>query len=249
MRRLIPAILCFASLCSGAISLDKWTRGGDNSGGGTVSWSHNNGCVSHCIGIVTISSLTNPAMTLTWGGTAMTLMSSHATAYTGNGAGYSYIYCLVAPPSGTATISGSASGWMIGASGTYSGAQQSCTPDATGFEEQATGNCPVGSAGYQCPVALTVGSAGSWVIGMFGAAPSQLYITTAAGTQRTGTNYGQYNVFDSAGPVSSGSYTMLAADGTVAPNYSELVVSITPYTTAAPTAVTANPTVITVGPQ
>jgi hypothetical protein len=250
MRALILGVMATAFL-QGGVTLDNWQTGANNSGSGAATWTHTNRCSTNCMGYVLVSSISSTvAMTATWGGNAMTLVTSHGRTHGANGAGTFYIYCIATPPSGTQTVSVTpASGWALTTSVTLSGAKQSCSADATGFQESAS-SCPFNSNSnqYECPVAITPSASNVYVFGIFSQSGSNLGATpTSTGVLRTISNqYGDHYVYDSGGTV-TGSFTLNAGGSSGTTAYSGLVMSVAPP--GATATVVANPTAIVVGPQ
>lgn len=227
--------IILAVRCFGAVTLDNYQVGSNNGGTGTVTWTHITACSSSCMGYVMLSSLTNPAITLTWGGVAMTLVTSHARSYGVNGPGTLYLYCVVGPSNGATTIAGTALGWMLGNSVTFSGAKQSCTPDATNFTEVATTGCTtVVAVGFACPITITPVASGVWLLAMFSGNSGTMSLNISPGPPATGTYRGSTNMFsdffmwDSNGTV-SGAQTFYAGTSVNMISYSALIMSIAPF--------------------
>jgi hypothetical protein len=141
---------------------------------------------------------------VTYNGVAMTLVRK-----LGAGGGYTdrfiYLYYLLNPASGSHTVAISCTNnhYLLAVVADYTGVQQSAQPDATASNVGGTSSASLTTA-------ITVVAANSWPVLLAYGYSNGSAITAGAGDVRRtfGVAFGEPALFDSNGPVASGSYSM-----------------------------------------
>lgn len=138
------------------------------------------------------------------GGDVVTAVSYNSVAATQiaklnlSGAGELYIYYLLAPSTGSNTVSVTlSSGTAAGTSSSYTGAKQSGVPDASGSKTQAPGPTSITNS-------ITVVGSNAWAVTVGGSGTG---ITPTGGTNVTVRSGSGMAIGDSNGIAPSGSYS------------------------------------------
>ncbi len=217
----------------GQIGLDATADGGNNGGITTsLTWSHTAAGSNRigfvgCLGDNTAGGADDLAG-VTWGGNAMTL----ATKIGGpilTSTRWQYVYLIVAPPTGSQSIvvSASSSHYLLCGSASYTGATQSGQPDALASNQSAS------DGSIELISSITVVANNSWVFlyeqgndGVGGTAG------TGATFRLTNAAFKNWTIFDSGGPVATGSYSMTTDRASNTVGITHILVSFSPADTS-----------------
>ncbi len=190
-----------------AIAIDTTVDGGYN-GGSTSSLSYSHTCTGANLALF-VSVVTNNAIntisSVTYNSIGLTLLDSklNVTAIVST-----FLYGMIGPANGSNTVAITLSGnaAIQGCSASYTGVSQS------GFPDNHTNN--TASASTSVTTSLTVNTANSWLIM---SCSNTVNNTASAGTgtflRQNEAVGGGNSIFDSNGPVASGSQSLIANNG------------------------------------
>lgn len=204
MKKLIltlGVLLTLALPAQAAIAVDA-TGGPAFANNTSVTWNHTTAGSDRIMIVYHMlpNSAGDTSTGCTYNSVAMTLIQKQAPG--GSGLGYSYLYYLVAPATGTNSVVCSTSGTTTqeGGSTTYTGASQTGQPDSF------SSNSSAGTETFT--LTTTVVASNSWLVGVCGSNGGN--ITAGSGTTlRTGAPVGfQVRGVDSNGVVGTGSQSL-----------------------------------------
>jgi len=207
-----------------AIAFDA--QGSGNATGTSDSWNHTCTGSNRCLVVAAIVDTSRTITSVTYNGVGMT--QAITKPWNPNTTQNIYLFYLIAPATGTNTITvnASASCNIFGVSASYTGVSQSFTPD-TGFY---SGNDPAGN--YTATVNVT--TANSWLVeSVWPADAVETSVVNGVARQAGPANP---NIADSNGTVGSGNQTI--GYGWSAPDRHIIVamsIPPVPVTTATPT--------------
>src|SRR5215471_4179587 len=205
---LFIAVCLLPATLSAQIAFDTATDGGNN-GGTTTSLAFNHTCASNAVLLVgvlgdyIIGGIDN-ITSVTYNGTAMTLVAKNAVDGGSGSDRYQYLYVLGTCPSGTHSVSISAATthYLLAASISYTGVNNSTPIDVSTVH--------IGTTAPSLTTSLTTSANNEWTVVFAESFQGRLAPTAGTGTTRRvfDATFGFLGFFDSNGPRGAGSNSL-----------------------------------------